>query len=268
MKKILLFLISICIIFVTGCQNETVTSPKSNINDTVHNSAPYIVSVTVAELRAIKNAVNTMSEEDFKEYMYENHYGASVNGMNTIENAKFLMEEFEETTIPVLDEDETCFNKLLFYHERNEIQCVIPYTESIAMTFNIYTPKSDRKENGVFGINNSNAVLQKELNADNILASIYKTDTKDEFFIDVFADNTYIFVRTAGIQDIKDFEECFSRLEFVKTGDLLNETAEESSLVDKTEAEITLQEETEADTTTVVSEEATVPDQTETVTDE
>ena len=135
MKKILLFLISICIIFVTGCQNETVTSPKSNINDTVHNSAPYIVSVTVAELRAIKNAVNTMSEEDFKEYMYENHYGASVNGMNTIENAKFLMEEFEETTIPVLDGNAEKIQKLSLYRNSHCIHQLIIYdSEEIQRT--------------------------------------------------------------------------------------------------------------------------------------
>ena len=268
MKKILLFFISFCIIFVAGCQNKTVTSPKSNINDNVHNSAPYIISVTVDELREIKKAVNTMREDDFKEYMYENHYGAIVNGMNTIENAKHLMEEFESTAIPILDGDETCFNKLLFYHERNEIQCIIPYTENSVLTFNIYTPKSNRKESDVFGINNSDAVLQNELNTDNISASIYKTDTEDEFFADVFAGNTYIFIRTGGIQDIEEFEECFSRLEFRKIGDLLNETTEETSLADKTEAETTLQEEIETAISTDTSEKTTGPDQTETVTDE
>ena len=265
MKKAILLLIIFCFIFIAGCRNDTVTNPKTDIIDTKHNSTPYIISATVDELRTIKNVIYTMDENDFKSYMYENHYGAIVNGMYTIENAKFLMEELEATTIPVLDADETCFKKLLFYHERNEIQCVIPYTENIAMSFNIYTPKSDRKENGVFGMNNSDAVLQKELKSNNILVSVYKTDTKDEYFADVFAGNTYIFVRTTGIVDVEEFEECFSRLEFRKIGDLMNETPEETSSADKTEAETTLQDEAETDITTDISEDTTVPEPTEEV---
>ncbi|MBQ4603282.1 MAG: hypothetical protein IJB16_01645 [Clostridia bacterium] len=257
MKKILSLLISFCIIFFAGCQNETAKNPETTVTDTEHNSAPYIVSVTVDELRTIKNAIYTMEENNFKSYMFKNHYGALVNGMYSIENANLLMEELESSMIPMLDSDETCFKKLLFYHERNEIQCVIPYTESIAISFNIYTPKSDRKENGVFGMNNSEAVLKKELIFDNILVYVYKTDTKDEFFADVFADNTYILVRTTGITDIEEFEECFSRLEFRKIGDLMDEIPEETTEKDSSENEQT------SVTENVSVAETTLPEQTE-----
>ncbi len=266
MKKLLSLMISFCIIFFAGCQNETTNNHETNVTDIEYNSAPFIISATVDELRAIKNAANTMQEDEFAEYMYKNHYGAIANGMNTTESTKSLVEEFEATIIPMLDREEKGFNKLLFYHERNEIQCVIPYTESVAMTFNIYTPKSDRKESDAFGTNNSEAVLQKEFNFDNVLVSVYKTETPNEFFVDVFADNTYIFVRTTGIADVEEFEECFSRLEFRKIGDLLNEMPEEISSADKTEAETTLQDEAETDITTNISEETTFPESTEAVT--
>ena len=103
MKKILSLLISFCIIFFAGCQNETVTNPETNITDTEHNSAPFIIPVVLDELKDIRNILSFMQEDDFREYMYENHYGAFVNGMYTIENAKLLMKEFEE-----------CFSRLEF----------------------------------------------------------------------------------------------------------------------------------------------------------
>ena len=229
MKKIIIAFFVLGFVLLVGCQSKTTNNHETNVSDAEHNSAPHIISATVNELRTIKNALYTMDENDFKSYMYENYYGAIANGMYSIENAKLLMEELEVSMIPVLDSDETCFKKLLFYHERNEIQCVIPYTENIAMSFNIYTPKSDRKENGLFGMNNSDAVLQKELKLDNIFVSVYKTNTKDKYFADVLVGDTYIFVRTTGIVEIEEFEECFSRLEFRKIGDLLDELPEESS---------------------------------------
>lgn len=268
MKKIVALLISFCVIFIVGCQNDTATNPETNETDTKHNSGPYIISVVLDELKDIRNAVNTMQEDDFKEYMYENHYGAIVNGMNTIEKAKVLMEEFEETTIPVLDGDAKNVSKLLLYRDYHCIDQLIIYdSEEIYRTSVwIYTVDSEKSEVLEFG-EEVEIVSTETIETDKYTAKLYETRNADyKFFGEITVDNSYIVLRSFGMEEMKEFEECFSRLEFIKIGDLMNEAAEETSSADKTET--TIQEETETEITTEIPEETTLAEQTEAVTTE
>ncbi len=259
MKKILSLLISFCIIFFAGCQNETATNPETTVTDNEHNSAPYIISVVLDELKDIKNAVNTMQEDDFKEYMYENHYGAIVNGMNTLENAQFLMGEFEETTIPVLDGDLKNVSKLLLYRDSNCIHNLIIYdSEEIQRTsVGVYTVNSDKPKMMKFE-EDVEIVLTKNIDTDSYTAILYETRNADyKFFGEITVDESYIILRSFGIETMEEFEECFSRLEFRKIGDLLEELPEETTEKDSSENEQT------SVTENVSVAETTLPEQTE-----
>lgn len=289
MKKYIALLISFCIIFFAGCQNEAVTNSGTNVSDTKYNSAPYIISVVLDELKDIRNAVNSMQEEPFKEYMYEKHYGAIVNGMNTIENAKNLMEEFEATTIPVLDGDSENVSKLLLYRESNCIHNLIIYdSEEIQRTSVwVYTVNSEKSEVLEFG-EEVEIVSINTVETDRYTANLYETRNADyKFYGEAAIDGSYIVLRSFGIETIEEFEECFSRLEFRKIGDLLDEIPEETTenalseneqtavtenvyVVETTLYEQTDNIETETQSTEFVSipEGTTLPEQTEALTTE
>ncbi len=251
MKKAISLLIIFCVMFFVGCQNDTATNPETNETDAKHNSGPYIISVVLDELKDIRNAVNTMQEDEYRAYMYENHYGALVNGMYELENAKLLMEEFEETTIPVLDGNAKNVSKLLLYRDSHCIHQLIIYdSEEIQRTSVwIYTVDSEKSEVLEFG-EEVEIVSTETIETDKYTAKLYETRNADyKFFGEITVDNSYIVLRSFGMEEMKEFEECFSRLEFRKIGDLMNEAAEETSSADKTETETTLPEQTEAVTT-------------------
>lgn len=263
MKKIVVLLISFCVIFIAGCQNEIATKSETNVTDNKHNSAPYIISVVLDELKDIRNAVNSMQEEVFKEYMYENHYGAIVNGMNTIENARFLMEEFEATTIPVLDGDVENVSKLLFYRDSNCIQNLIIYdSEEIQRTSVLVYTVNHTEAKAMNFTEDVEFVTTKNIENDRYTAKLYETNIADcKFFGEITIDGSYIVLRSGGIETMEEFEECFSRLEFRKIGDLMNELPEEVTEEESSEneqisvtenisiAETTLSEQTESEIT-------------------
>ena len=270
MKKFLVTIISLCLVLFSGCQNEIATNSETNVTDTKHNSAPYIISVMLDELKDIRDAVNSMQEDDFKEYMYENHYGAIVNGMNTIEKARVLMEEFEATTIPVLDGDAKNVSKLLLYRDSNCIHNLIIYdSEEIQRTSVLIYTVNHTEANAMSFTEDVEFISTKNIENDRYIAKLYETNIEDyKFYGEVTIDDSYIVLRSGGIETMEEFEECFSRLEFIKIGDLMNEAAEEPSSEEKTETETTTQEEPETETTTDIPEETTLPEQTEAVTTE
>ena len=259
MKKLLITIISLCFVLFAGCQNETVTNPEINVTDNKHNSAPYIISVVLDELRDIRNAINSMREDDFKEYMYENHYGAIMNGMNTIENAKLLMEEFESTTIPVLDGDLENVSKLGLYRESNCIHHLIIYDSEEMQRTSVwtYTVNSTKPKVMEFG-EEVEIVSLKTIETDRYIANLYETRNADyKFFGEIIIDDSYIILRSFGIEIMEEFEECFSRLEFKKIGDLMNELPEEATEEESSENEqISVTE-------NISVAETTLPDQTE-----
>lgn len=259
MKKIVALLIPFCVIFIVGCQNEIATNSETNVTDNKHNSAPYIISVVLDELRDIRNAINSMQEDDFKEYMYENHYGAIMNGMNTIENAKLLMEEFEATTIPVLDGDAKNVSKLLLYRDSNCIHNLIIYdSEEIQRTSVLIYTVNHTEANAMSFTEDVEFISTKNIENDRYIAKLYETNIEDyKFYGEVTIDDSYIVLRSGGIETMEEFEECFSRLEFIKIGDLMNELPEEATEEESSENEqISVTE-------NISVAETTLPDQTE-----
>ena len=261
MKRITALLISLCFVFFAGCKNEDRTvaeSSKSTVSENLSHDAPYIIPVTIDKLRLIKNALSTMNNDEYKIYMNENHYGPFMNGMNNLENSKIFMEEFETTTIPVLDGIEENIAKLALYREDNCIHHLIIYDSEEIQRTSVwtYTAKSTRPRVMNFG-DEVEVVTVKTIETDRYTANLYETINADyKFFGEITVDNSYIILRSFDIETMEEFEECFSRLEFRKIGDMLNEMPEETSEEVSSENEQTSVTENVSVAETALSEQA------------
>ena len=194
-----------------------------------YNSLPKAVYITFDDLKEIKSAFDTMNSEEFATYMENEKFNHYLTGTWDFENSKALIEELFLTTVPLLDGNENNFPEIGFYWERNEVQQLVFFDENSRASVYSYTPKSGRTENSFFGANNENAVLLKELTCNGVSVFVYKTNNKESFFADVFADGTHIFMSTKHIDSINKIEECFTRLKFVKIGDLLDKSDKEKA---------------------------------------
>lgn len=204
---------------------STTKNPVSSSAYYEQNSGPMIISVTLDNLIKIKKILNTVSPDDFTEYMEKNELTLAMNGMRDYENTLDIMNELESTYFPLLDGDKNNFSESSFYWERNEVQTITFFDEESRIVSYIYTPKSYRAEYGRFG-DNEKAVFVEKIENDLLSANIYKTEEEDCYCIDLVVDDTYIFMRTHEIQTIEELEADFARLKFVKIGDLLNDITE------------------------------------------
>lgn len=242
MKKLFLLLVCLCLLVTVGCRNRNntaeTTSPDSKFDEfDITERIINVFTVTIDELKIIRNAVNTIPEDKFQLYMFWNHESVFNNGMNNLENAKALMEEFEATTIPVLDGDINNISTLSFDCDYNHFYQLIVYdnemTQRIGVwiyTANYTVPKKNEltKNIKLFSI--------KNIKNDKYTAKLYETRNADDKFIaEITTDGSYIVLRSFGIEKMEEFEECFSRLEFRKIGDLLDELPEETTLPEPSE---------------------------------
>lgn len=184
---------------------------------------PYILAVELNELKQIKNAVETMNEQEFNEYMSKNFASKTKNGMNTLDNTKSILNELEGTYMPVLDGNENNFSVISFYLDYNEVHQLTYFEEPRRIVAYSQTPKYDTQERVLFGEYSKNAVLVKNIENDTYKAKVYITEGSEHFYVDLFIEDSYIYLRTHDIDTIEEFEADFSRLKFVKIGDLLNE---------------------------------------------
>ena len=270
MKKIITVVLALCFVFLVGCQHDIIGIEEVTTDKNDHGSMPSIISATIDDLKAIRNAADTMSQEEYNTYMISNYSGKYINGMHSLESTKKILNEFEETTIPVLDGNAKNVSKLLLYRDSHCIDQLIIYdSEEIYRTSVwIYTVDSEKSEVLEFG-EEVEIVSTETIETDKYTAKLYETRNADyKFFGEITVDNSYIVLRSFGMEEMKEFEECFSRLEFRKIGDLMNEAAEETSSADKTETETTIQEEIKTEITTDIPEEKTLAEQTEAVTTE
>ena len=101
-------------------------------------------------------------------------------------------------------------------------------------------------------------VSLKTIETDRYIANLYETRNANyKFFGEIIIDDSYIILRSFGIEIMEEFEECFSRLEFKKIGDLMNELPEEATEEESSENEqISVTE-------NISVAETTLPDQTE-----
>ena len=214
--------------YITTTQNfteeeKTVTETPRVSNSQVDKVPPYVLRESLEDLKQIKAASETMSESEFTEFMDKNFSKEAMNGMNTLENTKRLLEELEETYIPLLDNDVENFSNISFYHEKNEIYQLISFDDETRLATYIYTPKSTREKKIQFEENlNISTVQSVKIGEYNM--NLYDVeDTNYSFFADVVIGDTYIIFKGKPNHSFEEFKATLYRLTFVKIGDLLNE---------------------------------------------
>lgn len=262
MKKLLIVFLVLGFMLSSGCQNNKNSVDEMTTDKHDHFSLPNVISVTIDDLKVIGTAVETMSQDEFNIYMISNYSGKYINGMHSIENTKIILKEFEETTIPVLDGDINNITNLSLYRDDNLIQQLIIYDSEEIQRSSVwvYTVDSENIEVLEFG-EEVEIISHKTIETDRYTANLYETRNADyNFYGEAAIDGSYIVLRSGGIETMEEFEECFSRLEFRKIGDLLNEIPEET-----TENALSENEQT-AVTENVYVVETTLPEPTQEVT--
>lgn len=204
--------------------SEKMSSTVQNISqEDAEEVPPYMLTVDLSDLKQIKTAAKTMDEAEFTEYMSENFADEAVNGMNSLDKAKIILDELEGTYLPLLDGDESNFSTVSFYLGNNEVHQLTYFDENRRIVAYSQTPKYDAQKRRLFGEYNENAILVKTVENDLYNAKVYTTENKEHFYVDLFIGDSYIYLRTHDIQTTEEFESDFARLEFVKLGDLINE---------------------------------------------
>lgn len=117
MKKLITVVLALCFVLLAGCQHDEIGVEEVTNDKHEHNGLPNTILVTLEDLKSIKNATETMSQEEYNTYMISNYSGKYINGMHSIENTKIILEEFEETAVPVLDGDINNISNLHLYRD-------------------------------------------------------------------------------------------------------------------------------------------------------
>ncbi len=231
MKKLITVVLALCFVLLAGCQHNEIGVEEVASDKYEHNGLPNTILVTLEDLKSIKNATETMSQEEYNTYMISNYSGKYINGMHSIENTKIILEEFEETAVPVLDGDINNISNFHLYRDFNCIHQLIIYDREEIQRSSawIYTVNSEKTDALEFG-EEVEIVSSKKIETDRYTANLYETKNADyEFFGEITVDDSYIILRSDGMNGLEEFEECFLRLEFRKIGDLLNELPEETT---------------------------------------
>ena len=207
-------------------RNQTIdiTSNASNSHEeNVQNSSPVYIFIGLDELREVKKAYDTMTADDFQAYMEAEHLDTYMTGMWDYENSTALLDEMCSTYVPVLDNNPNNLSEFAFYWKSHCIDQLIIFdgderVSVIANTAN--NPKTKELNLGEDAI----YISHKNIEKDGFTARLHKVENADyPFFAEIIIDDTYIILRSCGIDTMEDFEKCFNRLTFVKIGDLLNE---------------------------------------------
>lgn len=213
---------------LTNNKNETDTPSSESympsvLTSDIHNenSAPQILFLTLDDIAAVETAYNNMNEKEFNQFISEHPKHYEANGINNRSDAKNVVDELKETTIFLLDENEKNVSEMYFYLERNEIQqpIIIENDKKIICTY--YTPQNTQRTNSSLD-NNPNAEFLDEFTVNGVLIRIYQIQNNDSHFAELIVNNTSIFCRITNMENVDEIKTCFSRITFVKIGDLLN----------------------------------------------
>ena len=215
--------------YITTTQNfteeektsKTVTETPGVTNTEAKEVPPYVLRESLDDLKQIKTASETMSESEFSEFMDENFSREAMNGMNTLESTKRMLEELEETYIPLLDNNTENLSRISFYHEKNEIYQLISFDDETRLSVYVYTPENNREKKIQFSEElNISTVQSVKIGEYNM--NLYEVEDADySFFADVVIDDTYIIFKGKPNHSFEEFKSTLYRLTFVKIGDLL-----------------------------------------------
>ncbi len=211
----------------TAKNNQTVefTSNTSNFHEeNIQNSSPMIVFIELDELKEIKKAYDSLTEEDFQNYMENEYVDTYMTGMWDYENSTALIDELCSTYVPVPDNNSDNLSEFAFYWEINQIDQLVYFNSPQRASAIIYTSQSTKEKNLPF--TNVKVTLAESIVKDNYTINIYDKVEKNladiEFYAEVIFEDTYIVFRSADIETAEEFSQQLNRLTFVKIGDLIN----------------------------------------------
>lgn len=213
--------------------NQSITEKKQTVDITnsvsdsyeenVQNSSPMIIFIGLDELKEVKNAYNSMTADEFQEYMKNEHIDTYMTGMWDYENSTDLLDEMCSTYVPVLDNNPGNVLEFGFYWESNSIHQLVIFDGDKRASVIINTVKNTEPKELQLD-NDAVWLSQKSMERDDGTVHLYECQNTDyRFYAEVLIEDTYIVLRSDWIDTMEEFEKCFNRLTFVKIGDLLNE---------------------------------------------
>lgn len=212
-------------------QTEKSTSEKDDItsatNQTTENTflqsadekPPYILSVTLNDLKQIKAAVESMDEAGFAEYMDKNFANEAMSGMNSIMNTKSILAELENSYFIFIDElDET--GTIYFYVESHFISQDIEILDGVYFRSRIYT---DSRKN--FEYKNCDTVKHlKTLKNNDVTIELFENieDEKEGLYGNIIENGQSIPFFTSVKITVDEIESALQGISIMKIGDLIN----------------------------------------------
>lgn len=210
----------------TTQKKHTVDNTNNNSDsyeENVQNSSPVYIFIGLDELKEVKNAYDSMTADDFQEYMENEHTDTYMTGMWDYENSTALLDEMCSTYVPVLDNNPNNLSEFAFYWKSNCIDQLIIFDGDERVSVIANTAKNPRTKELNLG-EEAIYISQKNIEKDGFTARLHEVENADyPFFAEIIIDGTYIILRSGGIDTMEEFEKCFNRLTFVQIDDLLNE---------------------------------------------
>ena len=198
----------------------SLSSVYTSSTENLEKVPPYILTESLKDLKLINAAVKTMDETEFEDYMKANFSAEAFNGMDSIENTKKYLSDFESAYIVYVDEFSE-ENTMAYYTEHGDISYKIPVDNNFVITFTYY-------------VNPENAFEYKEMDyiryiktyeIGEITIELFEnaSDESDGLYGNIKYNNINIPFFTNVKIDVKDFEKILSRINITQVGDLLNE---------------------------------------------
>jgi len=205
---------------VEESSKEIISTFYNTSKNNAEEVPPYILTVDLNDLKKIKTAVETMDESEFAKYMSENFANEVMNGMDTAEKARNILNQLENSYIAFVDKPYDD-NIISFYIESHKFFGDVALNENCRLRYTVYTNNTED-----YGYKEADIVkLIKTYDVDDITVELYKNiaDETEGFYGNIRFNNQVIpFFLTKNIT-IEEFEEFVPRIGVVKVGDLINE---------------------------------------------
>ncbi len=262
MKKILIVTVCLLLIIISGCKNSVVTQdsntqkisatsitvsadhsllskeenttsthalsisrthistsqPKSELN---YENAPYPYDLyfSINTLKNLKAVAETANDQEFADYLERNKFDLVwCEAVNTVEKFNALLDDIQNTYIAVFDNETVGDANLIYHLDEKRIVQIVSFTENCRFVFDFYVSREPIYLYST--VIDTEYVTSVENNS--VKADIHQSESREGFCVDAVFDGQKFTFRVTEEQTIEEFEETFSRLEFVKIGDLIN----------------------------------------------
>lgn len=210
---------------VISATKEAISHLQStNRQEEVQNSSPIILYFDLSDLQEIKQAYETMNPDDFMVYMETEKIEIYMTGFEDYESSENMLEKLSSTTIPLLDGNPDNFPEQAYYSQNDRLDSLVFFDDNKRFIVTVEDAEKDTS-NELELDSESKIISEKILETEEYSATIYEViNDYYSYFATVKINGSYIVMRSMGIDSVEDFEECFNRLEYVKIGDLLEQT--------------------------------------------